>query len=108
MVPKALNQQEMDIVLQAVGRVRPYTSPREVITFQCAAHPGMPYTQEFNTLDEARAFFNIPTRRDHSRKENSRKVQEAREKCLSQRQTAAEFGLSLRTVKRYWKLARGP
>ena len=42
----ALYQQEMDVVLQAVGRVRPYTRPREVVTFQCAALPDRPYTQE--------------------------------------------------------------
>ena len=35
----ALDQQELDVVLQAVGRVRPYTRPREVVTFQCAGAP---------------------------------------------------------------------
>ena len=35
----SLNQQEMDVVTQAAGRVRPYSKPREVITFQCSEHP---------------------------------------------------------------------
>ena len=49
----ALDQQEMDVVLQAVGRVRPYTKPREIITFQCAKHPKFDYTQEFASIEEA-------------------------------------------------------
>ena len=56
----ALDQQELDVVLQAVGRVRPYTRPREVITFQCAAHPQLDYDREFNSIEEARQFFGIP------------------------------------------------
>jgi hypothetical protein len=42
---QALNHQEMEVVLQAVGRIRPYTKPREVITFQCAEHPKLEYTR---------------------------------------------------------------
>jgi hypothetical protein len=35
----ALDQQELDVVLQAVGRVRPYTRPREVVLFQTRNAP---------------------------------------------------------------------
>ncbi len=55
----ALDHLEMDTVLQAVGRVRPYTKPREVITFQCAGHPDLDYTGEFTSIGEARKHFDI-------------------------------------------------
>ena len=45
----ALGQQELDVVIQAVGRVRPYTRPREVVTFQCSARPDGDYDREFGT-----------------------------------------------------------
>src|SRR5262249_9865638 len=45
----ALDQQEMDVVLQAVGRVRPYTEAREILTFQLGAHPLGAYDREFAT-----------------------------------------------------------
>ena len=35
----ALDQQEMDVVLQAVGRVRPYTRPREIMHFPVRRPP---------------------------------------------------------------------
>jgi len=102
LVPKALHHQEMDTVLQAVGRVRPYTSPREVITFQCAAHPHLTYTKEFENLEEARSYFGITGRRYMERDSNEAKIKAARQQGLTQRRAAEALGLSLRTVKRYW------
>lgn len=102
LVPLALRQQEMDIVLQAVGRVRPYTSPREVITFQCDSHPHLEYTEEFTSLEEAREYFGISKHRDQQKNRNEVRVKEARQRGLTQRQTVEELGLGLRTVKRYW------
>ena len=99
----ALEQQELDVVLQAVGRVRPYTLPREVITFQCAAHPHLQYTREFNTLEEARQFFGVPLRRRQQQHETAARVQAARQAGLTQTQAAVELGLGLATVKRYWR-----
>src|SRR5262249_49237038 len=58
----ALEQLEADVVLRAVGRVRPITLPREVITFQCGALPGVAYTHEFRSLAEARAHFGVSHR----------------------------------------------
>src|SRR5206468_2598896 len=46
---EALAQKEADVVVQAVGRVRPFTRPREVITFQAGALPGVSYTMEFKS-----------------------------------------------------------
>ena len=56
----ALDQQEMDVVLQAVGRVRPYTRPREIMLFQCAGHPQLDYDREFASIAEARDSSNSP------------------------------------------------
>jgi hypothetical protein len=98
----ALDQQELDVVLQAVGRVRPYTRPREIVTLQCAAHPQRPYDREFGSLAEAREYFGIPSRRERDRDRNRRWVQEARRAGLTQAEAAASLGLGIMTVKRHW------
>jgi hypothetical protein len=82
--------------------VRPYTRPREVVTFQCAAHPQLAYTREFDTIEEAREFFGVPTRRERKQQETAARVRAARRDGRSQSQAAAELGLGLATVKRYW------
>ena len=107
LAPLALRQQEMDVVLQAVGRVRPYTQPREVITFQLAEHPHIPYTREFLNLEQAREFFGVPSRLQRKKATTAARVREAKEAGLSQRQVAKELGLSLRTVKRHWNQRKG-
>jgi hypothetical protein len=99
----ALSQQEMDVVLQAVGRVRPYTRPREVITFQCSEHPHMAYTAEFSSVGEARQFFRIPDRRGRQRLQHQHEIKAARERGLTQQEAAEQIGVSLSTIKRYWK-----
>jgi len=99
----ALNHQEMDTVLQAVGRVRPYTRPREVITFQCAEHPNFAYTREFNSIGEARKYFGISARRTAHTAELCIRIQEARNKGLKQIEAAERLGVGLRTIQRYWK-----
>lgn len=98
----ALDQQEMDVVLQAVGRVRPYTKPREIFTFQCAAHPTLDYHQEFDSLAAARKYFGIKNRRQVKKNESAMRIQKAKREGLTQVQTAESTGLSLRTVKRHW------
>ena len=92
----------MGVVLQATGRIRPYTQPREIFTFQCAAHPYLSYTQEFHCLGEAREFFGIPTRNTHRRHLTMAHIQQAKAAGLTQRRTAQQVGVSLTTVKRYW------
>lgn len=99
---KALGQQEIDVVLQAVGRVRPYTRPREIVMFQCDAHPTRNYDAEFNCLGEARKFFGIPDRREGRAADSSSAVRAGRRNGDSQTQVARKLGLSLSTVKRYW------
>jgi hypothetical protein len=104
----ALEQQEMDVVLQAVGRVRPYTRPREVITFQCAVHPQLTYTLEFHNIGEARKFFGVPSRRNQSQLHNIERIKVSKGKGLTQLETAEKNGLSIRTVKRYWNSREVP
>lgn len=99
----ALDHLEMDVVLQGVGRVRPYTKPREVITFQCAGHPQLVYEKEFQSVGEARNFFGIPSLRDQKKNERRAKVLLGKDSGLSQKEVANALGCSVRTVKRYWK-----
>jgi hypothetical protein len=89
-----------------VGRVRPYTKPREVITFQCAAHPKLAYTQEFHNLEEAREYFGVPSLRNRQMEGNISAIKRVREEGLTQLQAAKKLGLGLRTIKRYWKVPR--
>ncbi len=103
----ALDFQEMGTVLQAAGRVRPYTRPREIITFQCADHPTLDYTEEFQSVEEARLFFGIQTKRERLKQQNLTAVQAAKASGFTQKQTAAELGVGLRTVQRYWGPAPG-
>jgi hypothetical protein len=98
----ALDHQEMDSVLQAVGRVRPYTKPREIITFQCAEHPKLSYTREFNSIKEARQFFEVDSQRNRQKQEIISRVLRAKEAGLKQTEVARKLGCSLITVKRYW------
>ena len=98
----ALSQQEMDKVIQAVGRVRPFTKPREIITFQCAENPRFPYDDEFETMGQARDFFGIEPPRKRDQDENTAQIQECKDQGLTQMETAKRLNLSLSTVKRRW------
>ncbi|MDB5312975.1 MAG: hypothetical protein JWO38_7177 [Gemmataceae bacterium] len=102
LAPLALTRQETDVVLQAVGRVRPYTRHREVITFQCAGHPHHPYDREFGALAEARAFFSLPSARHAAAAGRGEAVRTLKAAGLSQRVVAERLGLGLATVKRHW------
>ena len=98
----ALDYQEIETVLQAVGRVRPYTSPCEIITFQCGEHPKQKYTEEFTSLGEAREYFGILSSRSEKKEETREKTQKAKQSGLTQKNAAAQLGFSLRTIKRHW------
>jgi hypothetical protein len=89
-------------VLQAVGRVRPYTKGREIITFQCAAHPQLAYTREFNSLAEARAHFGIVSTREAHKATTTAMVQAAKNASYTQQQVADKLHINVRTVKRHW------
>jgi DNA-binding NarL/FixJ family response regulator len=97
----------MDSVLQAVGRVRPYTKPREIITFQCAEHPKLSYNREFNSIKEARQFFEIDSQQNRQKQETISRILRAKEAGLKQTEIAQKLGCNLRTVKRYWNHLEG-
>jgi hypothetical protein len=99
----ALDLLEMDTVLQAVGRVRPYTKPREIITFQCASHPDFEYTKEFTSIGEARKHFGVFSRRAAQTEELRSRVQEARARGMTQKDAAEQLRVGLRTIQRYWR-----
>ncbi len=97
-----LDQNEMGQVIQAVGRVRPFTKPREVITFQCAENPLTEYTHEWNSLAQARGFFGISGRRQADMGARIMAIKQACAEGLTQVQTVEKLGLGLRTIKRHW------
>jgi hypothetical protein len=99
--PLALQHQELEPVLQAVGRVRPFTRPREIITFQCGQLPGVEYTNEFGTLAEARVFFGVSSRQQHKTRKTLGQVAALRSQGLTQSQVARRLGVSERTVRRH-------
>jgi hypothetical protein len=102
-----LEQKESDVVVQAVGRVRPFTSPREVITFHAGLLPGVQYTVQFRSLRQARDFFGIATSRAAglaSRKAEGRRL---RAEGKTRQEIAAIMNVSLSTVKRYLRQGGG-
>ena len=98
----ALKQQEMGIVIQAAGRVRPFTKPREIVTFQCSENPQLEYTKEFISLEPARNFFGIQSKRTRCKHQNIEAIRNAKNGGLTQKEAAAELGLGLSTIKRHW------
>src|SRR5262249_70530 len=83
-VQAALAFQEDNGVMQAVGRVRPFTRPREVITFQMAELPGVTYDAEFTTLAEARRCFRIESGRETKKATRAAQIEALRRSGLSQ------------------------
>jgi hypothetical protein len=99
----ALEFKEHAAVVQAVGRVRPFTCPREVVTFQMAALPGVTYDAEFRTLAEARRFFAIPPGGRLKKSFRAAQAVALRRSGLTQEETARRLGVSVRTVRNYEK-----
>jgi hypothetical protein len=107
LVQPALEFQEHNVVVQAVGRVRPFTRPREVITFQMAELPGVTYDAEFSTLAQAREFFAVTSRREQKRADLAARIAALRCQGVSQAETAVRLGVSERTVRNYEKRRTG-
>jgi hypothetical protein len=97
-----LDQLEMEVVTQAVGRVRPYTKPREVITFQCNAPTTNRYNHEHDSLTAARKHFSLLSKRQRDKAKVTSDVAQAKARGLSQTEAATLLGVSLRTIKRRW------
>jgi hypothetical protein len=93
------HQLETSAVLQAVGRVRFATRPREVITFQCSELPGVRLAREFHSLRELREHFGLATGSEHDRLLQQAEARRLRAGGLTTRQIAARLGVSQRTVR---------
>jgi len=96
----ARKELEDDVVVQAVGRVRPFTKPREIVTFQCAELPGV--DREFTSLAEVRRFFGVASRREAKRDATAAAVAAAKEEGITRKEAARRIGVSPRTVRRHW------
>jgi hypothetical protein len=95
-----LEQKEADVVVQALGRVRPFTKAREVISFQAGELPGVSYTLEFTSLAQARSYFGVPTAQEAGLASRAEKARRLRALGKTQKQIAQELGVSVSTVKR--------
>ncbi len=102
LAPLALYELEMGFPRQVVGRIRPYTSPAEVITFQCNDHPQGSYSKEFNNLKDAREYFDIASKREEGALVTKSSVKACRSEGLTQRETKEKTGLSIRTIRNHW------
>ncbi|WP_261894929.1 helix-turn-helix transcriptional regulator [Vibrio cyclitrophicus] len=92
---------EMGCVVQAVGRVRPFTKTREVITYQSNDPLGTTYDIEFSNLAELREHFGLATKRTRSSNSTADNVMALSAKNLKQAEIAKQLGISVRTVRRY-------
>jgi hypothetical protein len=92
---------EMGCVIQAVGRVRPFTKTREVITYQSNDPLGTTYDIEFSNLAELREHFGLATKRTRSSNSTADNVMALSAKNLKQAEIAKQLGISVRTVRRY-------
>lgn len=102
---ESLQALEHAAVIQAVGRVRPFTQPREVVTFQTSDLPGVPYEKNFYGLEEARHHFGIPRRTDLVRAVRFEQARHLIAEGANQRQVAESLGVTTRTIQRDLKSA---
>jgi hypothetical protein len=96
-----LHQKEDDVVVQAVGRVRPFTRPREVITFHMGSLPGVRYTYQFRTLTQARSFFGVVSTKAAEASSRAERAQRLKALGWSKRHIAEQLDVSISSVKRY-------
>jgi hypothetical protein len=102
-----LQQKEDDVVIQAVGRVRPFTKPREIITFQVGDLPEVRYTLQFRSIAEARSHFGIATRRRSAAEARQAEARRLKALGLTRAQIAAAMNVSKESVKRYLRTTGG-
>lgn len=97
---QVLQQEELGAVMQTVGRVRPFTKPREIITFQCGLIPGVVYDQEFTSLEDVRRYFGIKTARTMADMDRYTQVQSLKAQGYTQRDISSVLNISRSTVQR--------
>ena len=87
------------VVLQAVGRGRPFTSPTEVVLFQEDNFSDVfGAVETYDTLGAFRAGWNLPTAAEIARAALGDRMRPLREAGASFRDLAASFGVSTSTV----------
>lgn len=92
---------ERRVVLQAVGRVRPFTTPATVITFQQDDLSGaFGDIETFARMTEARSALKVPTRAQLLRAALGDRLRPDHVTGLSQRLIAKQHGIPLSTVHR--------
>jgi hypothetical protein len=96
-----LDVKERGVVVQAVGRVRPLTRPREVVTFQLADFPGVECDEEFSTLAQARNFFKVASGRARKMELLRDRIASLRGEGRTQEEVAEILGITSRTVRNY-------
>jgi hypothetical protein len=106
-VDEVLIQKEADVVLQAVGRVRPFTQAREVITFHAGELPGVKYTLEFLSLAPMRNYFQGQTPSQSAQASRAEQARRLKAMNKTNKTIAAELNVSVSTVKRYLKGREG-
>ena len=96
-----LDQLESDAVVQAVGRVRPFTRPREIITCHAGQLPGVQYTLNFDNLRAAREYFGISTARAARRDSRIEQAKQLKKAQFSVVQIAGYLNLHPKTIRRH-------
>jgi hypothetical protein len=91
-------QLETNTVIQAVGRVRFATKPREVITFQYSEMSDVHLAREFYSLREARDHFGLVTGSDFERHRQAAEAMRLRAEGLTTAAIAERLGVCKRTV----------
>ena len=89
---------ERRVVLQAIGRVRPFTTRAEVILFQCDDLSELGSIEEFGSLAEARCQLQVPTLAQLKRTARGEAVRTRQDSGESLRTIAADLGISTSTA----------
>jgi hypothetical protein len=96
-----LRKLEVDPVIQAVGRVRFLTKPREVVFFQMAdLEPEVGTCQTIRSLAELRGVLGIPSARDLDDVVEGRRARDLMGQGMTADQAADELGISRATLFR--------
>jgi hypothetical protein len=95
---------EADVVLQVVGRVRPFTYPREVIIFQLHdLRSELPGLVEFTSLAEAYVHFGVPHLFEFQKAVTVAQLKERKSGGVSVTKAARAMGISRSTAYRRLK-----
>jgi hypothetical protein len=90
---------ERRVVLQAIGRVRPFTTRAEVILFQCDdLSPELGSIEEFGSLAQARRQLQVPTLAQLKRTARGETVRARQDSGESLRTIAADLGIAPSTA----------